>query len=192
MLRTTGSYSDILSWSGYIVLRFSDGEGKSQKGKWCNFEMVWWAVHSPAQPVVLSHPSLLFHSHDQSLHPARFVLPVLFPAITQWRHGAVGDEQHTSHFCASLSFWLVDNVKALDDMDKTAISHVCVCVCVAVLWMALSVWACSDSLREGLFSVECQCVSQCCAPQRSPSPLKAAPGPLHSSLCSQKYTINNA
>lgn len=49
---------DICSWSGDVVLRFADGEGRRQKGKCRNLEMAWWAVHLPTQPVVITHPSL--------------------------------------------------------------------------------------------------------------------------------------
>lgn len=51
------------------------------------------------------HPSPLppssFLPHNPSLHSSRMVLSVLFPAVTQWRHGAVSAEQHTVWFCPS-------------------------------------------------------------------------------------------
>lgn len=89
-INSIGQYCDagelrIPSWHFQLirvccVAFLSDGEGKRHKGEWCNFEMAWWAVHSPTRPAVIPHPSLPPSlPHNPSLHPARIVPPVLFP-----------------------------------------------------------------------------------------------------------------
>lgn len=181
---------------GMLCCVFSDGEGKRHKGEWCNFEMAWWAVHSPTRPAVIPHPSLppsfppsqSFTSPSEDRTPCSF-----FRAITQWRHGAVGAEQHTVWFCASLSLWLIDNFRVLDNSDKTTISHVSVCVFVGWGMIRVCEHAVSHFVRGLILCCMSVCVIVLCPLQRSPSLLKAAaqsftPGPKHGcSLCSQNY-----
>lgn len=196
MLASSGSLYDIFSWSGYVVLRFClmgkerDTKASGAISRWPDEQF----IHPHDQRSSLTPPSLLpsltiLHFTQRGLYPLFF-----FRAITQWRHGAVGAEQHTVWFCASLSLWPIDNFRVLDNSDKTTVSHV-FCVCVFVCWGMIRVRerAVSHFVRGLILCCMSVCVIVLCPLQRSPSLLKAAaqsftPGPKHGcSLCSQNY-----
>lgn len=153
---SSGSFYDIFSWWGHAVLRFSVGEGKGQ-----SCEISRWPSLTPSR---------LFLSHNPLFQPVRIVPPVLFPATAQWKHGAVVAEQNTVWFSVSLSLWLIDSVRLLDNSDNTII-----CVC---LWLCCGqIWVCEHALshfvRGFILCWMSVCVTVLCLLQGGPSLLKA-------------------
>lgn len=163
---------------------------RSYSGLWhfqlmraCCLAVFWWGRKGTEWRVAKFSrwpslaPSLLFLSHNPLFHPARIVPPVLFPATTQWKHGAVGAEQNTVWFCVSLSLWLIDNVRLLDNSDNTVIAHVSVCVCVCVLCcgkIQVCEHALSHFVRRLILCWISVCVTLLCPLQGGPSLLNAA------------------
>lgn len=174
MLASSGCLYDIFSWSGYVVLRFClmgkerDTKASGAISRWPDEQF----IHPHDQRSSLTPPSLLpsltiLHFTQRGSYPLFF-----FRAITQWRHGAVGAEQHTVWFCASLSLWPIDNFRVLDNSDKTTVSHV---FCVCVLRNDSSAWACCESLCERAHSL--LHVSVCHSvvpPSEEPQPLEGS------------------
>lgn len=170
---SSGPYYDIISWSGDVVLWFF-WWGRKEKGKLCNFKMGRWAVHSPAQPMIISHylypplpPSLPF------LSPS---LPFTSPGED---HAPLSSHNTMKAWCcwhrtmlSVIYVWAVCGwLKMLDSGYETAVSqHACGPL---VEWF-MSTSMLRDTFREGSFFVECQRVTVSCPLQQSSSYLRAS------------------